>query len=278
MSRGVPNLHILSQGGRLFRVIRLEDLTKRYGATLAVDSMSLDVARGEFLVLLGSSGCGKTTTLKMINRLIKPTSGRVWIDGRDASTVEPHLLRRQIGYCFQEIGLFPHMSVAENISITPRLLGWPKDRVGARVGELLELVELEATSFAKRMPDELSGGQQQRVGIARALAAGPDVLLMDEPFGSLDPLTRDRLQRRFRSIQRELQISVVFVTHDMVEALVLGDRIAVMDGGCLVQVGTPRQLLLDPAGPIVAGLMETPRRQAEQVEALLEDEPAGESR
>ena len=278
MSRGVPNLHILSQGGRLFRVIRLEDLTKRYGATLAVDSMSLDVARGEFLVLLGSSGCGKTTTLKMINRLIKPTSGRVWIDGRDASTVEPHLLRRQIGYCFQEVGLFPHMSVAENVSVTPRLLGWPEDRVRARVGELLDLVELEATSFAQRMPDELSGGQQQRVGIARALAAGPDVLLMDEPFGSLDPLTRDRLQRRFQSIQRELQISVVFVTHDMVEALVLGDRIAVMDGGCLVQVGTPRQLLLDPAGPIVAGLMETPRRQAEQVEALLEDEPAGESR
>ncbi len=278
LSRGVLNLRILSQGGRLFLVIRLEDLTKRYGATLAVDSMSLDVARGEFLVLLGSSGCGKTTTLKMINRLIKPTSGRVWIDGRDASTVEPHLLRRQIGYCFQEVGLFPHMSVAENVSVTPRLLGWPEDRVRARVGELLELVELEATRLAKRMPDQLSGGQQQRVGIARALAAGPDVLLMDEPFGSLDPLTRDRLQRRFRSIQRELHISVVFVTHDMVEALVLGDRIAVMDGGCLVQVGTPRQLLLDPAGPIVAALMETPRRQAEQVEALLEDEPAGESR
>ena len=259
-------------------MIRIEDLTKRYGATLAVDSLSLEVARGEFLVLLGSSGCGKTTTLKMINRLIEPTSGCVWIGGSDASVMAPHLLRRQVGYCFQAIGLFPHMTVAENIAVTPRLLDWEADRIRARTDELLEIVELEATSFRERMPAELSGGQQQRVGIARALAARPDVLLMDEPFGSLDPLTRDRLQRRLQSIQREFEISVVFVTHDMVEALVLGDRIAVMDAGRLVQIGSPRELLLDPAGPIVADLMETPRRQAEQVEALLEgeqtDEPA----
>ncbi len=265
----------MSRGGTLCAVIRLVDLTKRYGATVAVDRLSLEVARGELLVLLGSSGCGKTTTLKMINRLIEPTSGQVWIGGRAASRLAPHALRRQVGYCFQQIGLFPHMTVAENVAVTPRLLGWPDEQIRARVDELLELVELEAASFRARMPDELSGGQQQRVGIARALAARPEVLLMDEPFGSLDPLTRDRLQRHLQSIQRELRISVVFVTHDMVEALVLGDRIAVMDAGRLLQVGPPRQLLLRPEGPIVAGLMETPRRQAEQVDALLEDEPAG---
>ena len=259
-------------------MIRLEDLTKQYGTTPAVDRLSLEIAEGELLVLLGSSGCGKTTTLKMINRLVEPTSGRVWIGGRDASTLEPHLLRRQVGYCFQQIGLFPHLTVGENIAVTPQLLGWPDEEVRARVDELLELVELDAASFHGRMPAELSGGEQQRVGIARALAARPEVLLMDEPFGSLDPLTRDRLQRRLQSIQRDLQVSVVFVTHDMVEALVLGDRIAVMDAGRLVQVGTPRQLLLDPAGPIVAGLMETPRRQAEQVDALLGSERAGEPR
>ena len=179
------------------------------------------------------------------------------------------MLRRQIGYCFQQIGLFPHLSVAENIEVTPRLLGWSDEVRRDRVDELLALVELEPESFRERMPDELSGGQQQRVGIARALAARPEILLMDEPFGSLDPLTRDRLQQRLKAIQGELGISIVFVTHDMVEALVLGDRIAVLDAGRLVQVGSPRELLLDPDGPIVAGLMETPRRQAEQVDALL---------
>ncbi len=250
-------------------MIRLEDLTKRYGTSLAVDSLSLEVARGELLVLLGSSGCGKTTTLKMINRLIEPTSGRVCIGSRDVRSLEPHLLRRQIGYCFQQIGLFPHLSVAENIEVTPRLLGWSDEVRRDRVDELLALVELEPESFCERMPDELSGGQQQRIGIARALAARPEILLMDEPFGSLDPLTRDRLQQRLKAIQGELGISIVFVTHDMVEALVLGDRIAVLDAGRLVQVGSPRELLLDPDGPIVAGLMETPRRQAEQVDALL---------
>ncbi len=269
MSTGFANRHLLSRGGTLFAVIRLEDLTKRYGTTLAVDGLSLEVGRGELLVLLGSSGCGKTTTLKMINRLIEPTSGRVWIGGQAASSLEPHLLRRQIGYCFQQIGLFPHLSVTENIEVTPRLLGWSEEERGVRVDELLALVELEAESFRERMPNELSGGQQQRVGIARALAARPEVLLMDEPFGSLDPLTRDRLQQRLKAIQRELAISIVFVTHDMVEALVLGDRIAVMDAGRLVQVGSPQELLLAPDGPIVVALMETPRRQVEQVEALL---------
>jgi osmoprotectant transport system ATP-binding protein len=252
-------------------VIQLEHLVKRYGPTLAVDDLSLEVAEGELLVLLGASGCGKTTTLKVVNRLVEPSAGRVRIHGRDTAELSPVELRRRSGYCFQQIGLFPHMTVAENIAVTPRLLGWDEPRVHGRVDELLELVELETNVFHDRLPRELSGGQQQRVGIARALAAEPEVLLMDEPFGSLDPVTRDRLQRRFQSIRTELRITTIFVTHDMVEALVMGDRIAVMDHGRLIQIGTPRQLLRAPADATVAGLMETPRRQAEQVEALLHD-------
>ncbi len=258
-------------------MIRLEELTKRYDATTAVDGISLEVDESEMLVLLGSSGCGKTTTLKMINRLIEPSAGRVWIHGEETSGLEPHELRRRIGYCFQEIGLFPHMTVSENVAITPRLLGWDADRLSRRVAELLELVELEPDTFRDRMPDALSGGQQQRVGIARALAAEPELLLMDEPFGSLDPLTRDRLQQSLQAIRRRLGITTVFVTHDMVEALVLADRIAVMDSGRLLQVGPPRELLQRPADAIVADLMETPRRQTEQVEALLRGDAEGSS-
>ena len=250
-------------------MIHLEELAKRYGDVVAVASLDLEVAAGELVVLLGSSGCGKTTTLKMINRLIEPTSGRVWIDGQDAAALPGHELRRRIGYCFQQIGLFPHMTVAENVAITPRLLGWSEDRLRARTDELLELVELEPAEFRGRWPEALSGGQQQRVGLGRALAAEPEVLLMDEPFGALDPLTRDRLQQRFQEIRRELGITTVFVTHDMVEALLLGDRIAVMDHGRLLQIGPPEQLIRQPANATVAGLMETPRRQADRVESLL---------
>jgi osmoprotectant transport system ATP-binding protein len=250
-------------------VIRIEGLTKRYGETVAVEDLSLEVAEGELLVLCGGSGCGKTTTLKMVNRLIEPTAGRVWVDERDASAVPGHELRRHIGYCFQQIGLFPHMNVEENVAITPRLLGWEEARIDTRVDELLEMVELEPSVFRARAPDELSGGQQQRVGIARALAPGPDVLLMDEPFGALDPLTRDLLQRRFQAIRRELGVTTMFVTHDMVEALLLGDRIAVLDSGRLLQVGTPHELLAEPADETVSRMMETPRRQAERVDALL---------
>ena len=250
-------------------MICLEALAKHYGDVVAVADLDLEVARGELLVLLGGSGCGKTTTLKMINRLIEPTSGRVSIDGRDAASLPGPELRRRIGYCFQQIGLFPHMNVAENVAITPRLLGWSEERVRTRVDELLELVELDPAEFRGRWPEELSGGQQQRVGLGRGLAAEPEVLLMDEPFGALDPLTRDRLQQRFQEIRRDLGVTTVFVTHDMVEALLLGDRIAVMDRGRLLQVGPPEELIGRPANETVAALMETPRRQAERVESFL---------
>jgi len=249
-------------------VIVLEQLTKRYGDAVVVDRLSLEVARGELLVLLGGSGSGKTTTLKMINRLVEPSVGRVLIDGADVTAVEPAALRRRIGYAFQQVGLFPHMTVAENVGITPALLGWEAARVAARVDTLLELVELDPATFRDRRPAELSGGQQQRVGVARALAAEPAVLLLDEPFGALDPLTRDRLQQSIISIRTKIGVTIVFVTHDMVEALLLGDRIAVLRDGRLVQLGTPAELLRRPADPYVAQLMETPLRHGRIVDAL----------
>lgn len=255
-------------------MIELRNLTKRFGDVAAVEDLSLRVERGELLVLLGGSGCGKTTTLKMVNRLIEPTRGTVAIDGRDAHATPAAELRRTIGYCFQRIGLFPHMTVAENVGITPSLLDWDADRIAERVDELLALVELEPSQFRDRPPGALSGGQQQRVGLARALAAEPQVMLLDEPFGALDPLTRDRLQRSFQTIRRDLGLTSIFVTHDMVEALLLGDRIAVLDGGRLLQLGTPEALLQDPANDTVAQLMETPRRQAAQLDALLDRSPS----
>jgi osmoprotectant transport system ATP-binding protein len=251
-------------------MIQLEALTKRFGEEVAVAGLTLEVAQGELMVLLGGSGSGKTTTLKMVNRLIEPSAGRVLVDGRDTRDLAGHELRRGIGYCFQQVGLFPHLTVAENIAVTPRLLGWDAPRIASRVDELLELVELTpASAFRDRAPDALSGGQQQRVGLARALAARPELMLLDEPFGALDPLTRDRLQRRFQEIRRELSLTAIFVTHDMVEALILGDRIAVLRDGALVQVGTPSELLRHPADDHVAGLMETPRRQADVVDRYL---------
>jgi osmoprotectant transport system ATP-binding protein len=255
-------------------VIQLDGLGKRFGDRLAVRSLSLEVARGELLVLLGASGSGKTTTLKMINRLIEPSEGAVRIDGRDTRESPAHELRRRIGYCFQQIGLFPHLSVEQNIAVTPTLLGWESARTAARIDALLELVELEPAEFRALRPDELSGGQQQRVGLARALAAEPDLMLLDEPFGALDPLTRDRLQQSFGQIRAELELTAVFVTHDMVEALLLGDRIAVMREGALVQIGTPQELIRAPADDYVAELMATPRRQAAAVDELLAGGPA----
>ena len=250
-------------------MIETHELTRRYGQVTAVDRLSLKINEGELVVLLGGSGSGKTTTLKMVNRLIEPTSGRVLIDGQDAGAIEPHELRRRIGYVFQRVGLFPHMTVGENVGVTLSLLGWDRQRTAARVDELLELVELDPALVRERHPDELSGGEQQRVGVARALAASPRLMLLDEPFGALDPLTRDRLQQSFLRIRQRLALTAIFVTHDMVEALLVGDRIAVMHGGRLVQIGTPSELLQSPADDYVRQLMATPRRQAELVDGLL---------
>ena len=250
-------------------MIELQHLTKQYGERVAVRDLSLTVAEGELLVLLGGSGSGKTTTLKMINRLIEPSAGSVLVDGRDVAELASHDLRRRIGYAFQQVGLFPHMTVGENVGVTPALLGWTEDTIRRRVDELLALVELDPDETRDRRPDQLSGGQQQRVGVARALAARPRLMLLDEPFGALDPLTRHRLQESFVRIRRELGLTVVFVTHDMVEALVLGDRIAVLQAGHLVQIGTPRTLMREPTNDYVRQLLDTPRRDARLVESLL---------
>jgi osmoprotectant transport system ATP-binding protein len=249
-------------------MIEVQRLTKRFGDTPAVSEVSFAVSAGELVVLVGGSGCGKTTTLKMINRLIEPTSGTVLIEGRDVSGLTGHALRRGIGYVFQRVGLFPHMTVEQNVAVPLSLLGWDGTQIRARVGELLELVEIEPL-LRHRRPAELSGGQQQRVGVARALSAEPNLMLLDEPFGALDPLTRDRLQRSFLGIRKRLGLAAVFVTHDMAEALLVGDRIAVMKEGRLVQVGTPRELLAAPANAYVERLLDTPRRQARAFDELL---------
>jgi osmoprotectant transport system ATP-binding protein len=256
-------------------VIEARNLTKQYGRVTAVDGLSLTVAEGELVVLLGGSGSGKTTTLKMLNRLIEPTSGRVVIDGQDALSVAPHELRRRVGYVFQRVGLFPHMNVGENVAITLTLMGWDRGRAAARVDELLELVELDPAAVRERRPAELSGGEQQRVGVARALAASPRLMLLDEPFGALDPLTRDRLQQSFLRIRRALRLTAIFVTHDMVEALIVGDRIGVMHHGRLVQIGTPAELVQAPADDYVRQLMNTPRRHAALVDSLLARDSTG---
>jgi osmoprotectant transport system ATP-binding protein len=221
------------------------------------------------LVLLGGSGCGKTTTLKMVNRLVEPTSGRIEVDKQDVRSVDPVRLRRGIGYVLQGSGLFSHMSVADNIAVVPRLLNWPAGRIEKRVDELLRLVHLPPDEYRGRMPRQLSGGQQQRVGFARALAAGPKVMLLDEPFGALDAVTRDELRNEFLQIRRRLGLTAVMVTHDMTEALLSADRIAVMNAGRLLRLGTPHELLTDPGDDFVAALMSSPRRQADQLEALV---------
>ncbi|MCH7525844.1 MAG: ABC transporter ATP-binding protein [Planctomycetes bacterium] len=249
-------------------MIQIQQLTKRYDGSAVVDRLDLSVEAGRLLVLLGPSGCGKTTTLKMINRLIEPTDGRVLIDGTDTRSTSPVDLRRSIGYVFQGIGLFPHMTVARNVGIVGELLGWDSEAIDARVDELLALVELDPADYRHRRPDELSGGQQQRVGVARALCGRPKLMLMDEPFGALDPITRDNLQQQFAKLQRSLNMTVIFVTHDMTEALLISDSIAVMREGRLVQHGSPYELLNEPADEYVRRLMATPKRQADRVEAL----------
>lgn len=238
--------------------IRLEDLTKRYpgSPSPAVDNVSMEIMPGETVILVGPSGCGKSTTLKMINRLIEPTSGRIRINDEDVTDMDPVKLRRNIGYAIQSSGLFPHMTVAENIALVPKMVGWPKSKVRERVEEMLDLVGLDPREFHGRYPRQLSGGQQQRVGVARALAADPPVLLMDEPFGAVDPITRDHLQDELIRLQRELHKTIVFVTHDFDEAIKLGDRIAVLrERSHIAQFDTPEAILTNPADDFVSGFV-----------------------
>ncbi|MFR9779271.1 ABC transporter ATP-binding protein [Micromonospora sp. MS34] len=242
-----------SDAGHGAASITLERIGKRYpDGTEAVRELSLEVKAGELVVLIGPSGCGKSTVLRMINRLIEPTHGRVLLGDDDVTRVDPVGLRRRIGYVIQNVGLFPHQTVATNVATVPGLLGWPRERTRTRVNELLELVGLDPTQFARRYPHELSGGQRQRVGVARALAADPVVLLMDEPFSAVDPIVRTRLQEEFLRLQAEVRKTIVLVTHDLDEAVRLGDRIAVLsEGGRLEQYDTPAALLGSPASPFV---------------------------
>ena len=257
-------------------MIEATNLRKSYGNTTVVKDINLSVAAGELLVLLGASGSGKTTTLKMLNRLIEPTSGVVHVAGIDTTSTSPYELRRQIGYVFQQSALFPHMTVRDNIGITPTLLHWADDRIASRIDELMNLVEL-SPQLDSRFPYELSGGQQQRVGVARALAAGPRVMLLDEPFGSLDALTRERLQASFLRIHKSLSLTTILVTHDMTEALTMGDRIGVLRDGVLLQIAPPRELLSHPKDSYVEQLMDAPRRQAAMMDALA-DAPQSQQR
>lgn len=244
--------------------IRLSAVTKRYGAVVALDGVDLSVATGEFVALVGGSGSGKTTLLKTINGLIRPDGGEVRVSGEDVAAILPHLLRRRIGYVFQDVGLFPHLSVAENIVITPKLLRWDAARMAERVETLLKLVALPQ-EVAARPPSALSGGQRQRVGVARALAAEPVLMLMDEPFGALDPVTRDALGVDYRALHQRLGLTTIMVTHDITEAVLLADRIVVLDHGRILADGTPRDLLASSTNPVVRALLEAPKRQAERL-------------
>jgi osmoprotectant transport system ATP-binding protein len=237
-------------------VITFDRVVKRYGTSVAVDHLSLEIKSGEIVILVGPSGCGKTTSLKMINRLIEPTEGTISIDDRDTRTYDVNDLRRSIGYVIQQVGLFPHQTVAENIATVPRLLGWSKQRTQARVEELLDLIALPASDYARRLPSELSGGERQRVGVARALGADPNILLMDEPFGAIDPIARDRLQNELLRLQSVVRKTIVFVTHDIDEAVKLGDRVALFSkGGVLEQFTTPEELLAHPQSDFVTGFL-----------------------
>lgn len=234
--------------------IHLDNVSKTYpGSDVpAVAALNLDIPKGEVLVLVGPSGCGKSTTLRLINRMIEPTGGRIIFDGEDVTGVDADLLRRRIGYVIQQIGLFPHRTIAENIGTVPHLLGWNDDRISARVDELLDMVGMDPGIYRDRYPKELSGGQAQRVGVARALGADPEVLLMDEPFGAIDPITRDRLQNEFLRLQADLQKTIVFVTHDIDEAIKMGDRIAILrDQSTIAQLDTPEAILAHPANNFV---------------------------
>ena len=241
--------------------IRLEKVTKLFPgvAKPAVDALDLTIEKGHVCVLIGPSGCGKTTTMRMVNRLIEPTSGQIFVGDRDVTKADPVELRRHIGYVIQQIGLFPHMTIAQNVATVPKLLGWEPARIKARVAEMLELVGLDPAQFLSRYPRHLSGGQRQRVGVARALAADPPVMLMDEPFGAVDPIVRGRLQEEFLAILKRLKKTVILVTHDIDEAIRMGDVVAILKDGRLVQYDTPDRLLAAPANDFVADFVGADR-------------------
>ncbi|WP_460449604.1 ABC transporter ATP-binding protein [Alsobacter sp. SYSU BS001988] len=242
-------------------MIRLEGVTKQFpgAARPAVDALDLEVPSGRTCVLIGPSGCGKTTTMRMVNRLIEPSAGHIIVEGEDVTTVDPVGLRRRIGYVIQQVGLFPHMTIADNVAAVPRLLGWPETRIRERSAEMLSLVGLEPGQFLSRHPRHLSGGQRQRVGVARALAADPPVMLMDEPFGAIDPIVRGRLQEEFLDILRRLKKTVILVTHDIDEAIRMGDLVAIMRDGRLVQYDAPERLLAAPVDGFVADFVGADR-------------------
>ncbi len=260
-------------------MIRLERLTKVFGAITAVDGIDLEVQEGEICVFLGPSGCGKTTTMKMINRLIPPSAGKVFVDGKDVAGLNDVTLRRSIGYVIQQIGLFPNKTVEGNIGIVPRMLGWDRTRIRRRAVELLEMVNLDPAVFLRRYPKELSGGQQQRVGVARALAADPPVLLMDEPFGAIDPINRSVIQDEFLRLQQILRKTIVFVSHDIDEAVKMADRIAIFRGGKLVQCDTPDNILAHPIDSFVADFVGSDRtlkrlHLVKVAQAMMQDPPS----
>ncbi|KFC71363.1 L-proline glycine betaine ABC transport system permease protein ProV [Devosia sp. LC5] len=241
-------------------MIEIDDITKVYGETAVVDRVTMTVEPRSICVIVGTSGSGKTTLMRMINKLVTPTSGSIRIDGEDIGTVPAYELRRRIGYAIQGHGLFPHRTVGQNVATVPKLLGWDKKKTAARVDELLSLFQLDPAQFRDRLPNELSGGQQQRVGVARALAAEPNILLMDEPYGALDPVIRAKAQEDLLAIQRKFGTTIVLVTHDMEEAIHLGDKIAVMDSGKLLQFARPAEIIANPATPFVAELIGTSER------------------
>ena len=255
----MPRCHAGAMAERRGATVELREVTKRYGDTVAVDHLSLTAPAGRITVLIGPSGCGKTTSLRMVNRLIEPTSGEILIDGHNVLQEDPTQLRRRIGYVIQQVGLFPHRTIGQNVATVPQLLGWPDARIRARVDELLSLIGFEPARMRDRYPAQLSGGERQRVGVARAMAAEPPLMLMDEPFGAVDPIVRERLQNEFLQLQRTQGITVVFVTHDIDEAIKLGDRIAIMRTGRLVQFAPPAELLAHPADDFVARFVGSDR-------------------
>ena len=244
-------------------MIEYEKINKSYQAgSYAVSDFNLSIAQGELLAIIGPSGCGKTTVLKMLNRLTEPTGGRILLHGQDIRALDPIALRRRMGYVIQQVGLFPHMTVAENITVVPDILGWPAAKKHSRAIELLELIDMNPADFLHRYPHQLSGGQQQRIGVLRALAADPEVILMDEPFGAVDPLTRTKLQQELKTLHSRLHKTILLVTHDIDEAFLLADRILLMRDGRIVQLGTPSELMEQPVVPFVSEYIGATRRKA----------------